>query len=108
VNSATGEAFAFYIGSDGFTEARTEVLDRGSSRGSTKGNVKEIGKIANRCVGVEVICGSISTFFMYFLDDFTKGGANMMVEIMRRSISKLRDMLAAQGMSLPKTGLFFF
>ena len=108
VDLQTGEASCFYAGADGFTEARTEVPQRGKSKGGTKGNVREIGKITNRCIGVEVICGSLETTFLYFLDDFTRGGANMMVEVMRRTISDLRDLLATKGMSLPRTAYLSF
>jgi hypothetical protein len=62
----------------------------------------------NRCMGVEVICGPINTVFLYYTDDFIKKGSNLMVEVMRRAISKLRELLAEKGLMLPKTGYFSF
>ncbi len=69
---------------------------------------KNCTKIANRTIGVEVVCGPVKGMFLYHAGDFVGGGANLIVEIQRLAMSDLADLLKKKGMKLPKHGMFQF
>lgn len=99
-----GSPQRWYIGADGFTDAKTKVM----KMSDTKGSNFPVDSITNRCMGVEVICGPIKGTILYFMDEFITKGSNLMVEIMKRAISKLRELLAAEGYELPMNGYCSF
>lgn len=105
MDASTGLPTSFYIGADGFTEGRTVEP---TSRDPVKGSAKEIGSLTNRLMGVEVVCGPVQGTLLYFTDDFTKGGSNLMVEVIRAAISDLRELLALRGLTLPDKSYFSF
>ena len=98
------DPICFYMGADAYSDHKS----RNPKLSNSKGDTFPVDDIANRCMGVEVICGPINTVFLYYTDDFIKKGSNLMVEVMRRAISKLRELLAEKGLMLPKTGYFSF
>jgi hypothetical protein len=102
--SSSGQPPCIYIGADAITESRTRVPRVDNSKGSTC----PVDSISHRLMGVEVVCGPVVGNFNYYTDDFIKKGSNLMVEVMRRSISKLRELLAEKGLELPRVAYFSF
>jgi hypothetical protein len=105
VDLTTGQPLAFYCGADGLTEHRTISP---KDRVGTKGSNLDVGSLTNRCMGVEVICGPINAIFLYYTDDFTSKGSNLMVEVIRQAMADLGEQLAIRGLELPKVGFFSF
>jgi hypothetical protein len=105
VDLSTGQPLKVFIDADGMTESRTVSP---KDKRNTKGAVIEVGSIANRVMGVEVICGPINTTFLYYTGDFTSKGSNLMVEVIRQALSDLRDQLALLGFTLPTDIVFSF
>jgi hypothetical protein len=99
-----GQPLLWYIGGDGFTEHKTKCM----KMNDTKGGAYPIDTIANRCMGVEIVCGPVKGTILYFMDEFIHKGSNLMVEVMRRALSKLREMLAVEGFELPMNGVCSF
>ena len=62
----------------------------------------KVGKqITNRLFGVQVICGPLH-FMMYIsVDNMISGGANLAIEIQRKSIEKLTQELEKKTMLMP-------
>lgn len=52
-----------------------------------KANSKNTTVIETRVIGVEVICGTIETTFLYLLDATVNGGANIMIEVQRQGVT---------------------
>ena len=68
-----------------------------------RGNTPKIGarqskkfagkQITSRVIGVEVHCGPVHGTFLYYTDNFVRGGANIMIEVLRQSILDLQILL---------------
>lgn len=93
-----GNPKALYIEADGFTEFKTRTPIQGKGRKS-KGDTKKIG---NRVIGVVVACGPVDTRFVYSLNDLIRGGANIMVEVVRQTIYDVSRILATYNLATPK------
>jgi hypothetical protein len=104
VRGETGQPTCFYMDADGFTDHRTKC----PKTGNVKGTDYPVDSITNRCIGVEVVGGPINGTLLYFVDDFVQGGSNLMVEVLRRAVSKLRDLLAIEGLHMPTKAYFSF
>ena len=65
-------------------------------------------KIETRMCGVRVICGDINEFWIFYTDNMMPGGANVMVEIIRRAIAKLEIRLARKGYKRPRRAFLYF
>jgi hypothetical protein len=96
----SGQPTSFYMGADAMTDSRSKQPKTANEKGSNF----PVSDLAHRCMGVEVVCGPIVGTFLYYTDDFIQKGSNLMVEVMRRAISKLRELLAEKGLELPKKG----
>lgn len=104
VDTMTKQPLRLFISADGFTEYRTAVPYVCTKR-HQKGDA---ARLQNRQIGVEVICGPISEVWLYNISSFVRGGANLMVEVMRQVISEVRDRMNALGFELPKLAYFQF
>lgn len=65
-------------------------------------------QIDSRVIGVEVICGSIETVFLYYTDNLVSGGANIMIEVIRQAQIDLARLLKKEGYNMPKEIAFQF
>ncbi len=63
---------------------------------------KEEPKVENRIIAGIVICGNVNTVFVYSMDQLVSGGANLMIEIIRRALSDLGELLKESNQVVPK------
>jgi len=63
---------------------------------------KEEPKVENRIIAGIVICGDMDTVFVYSVDQLISGGANLMIEVIRRALSDLGRLLKSKGKKVPK------
>jgi hypothetical protein len=63
---------------------------------------KGMDKITNRIFGIEVVCGTIETIFLYHVDQFIPGGANTLIEVQRQAMADLGKLLKEQGHPFPR------
>ena len=89
---------AFFF-NDAFTEMKGQMPHFKDINAKTKG----MPKFANRIFGVEVTCGIINTVFLYHIDQFLAGGANLLIEVQRQAMSDLGTLLKSQGHPFPMT-----
>lgn len=95
-----GNFTSAYFEADGYTEYKCLTPKNYYNRQS-KGDTS---KMANRVIGVIVICGKIETRFVYSLDELVYGGANTMIEVMRQAFGDLSNLLNRKyKMPMPKT-----
>ena len=62
-------------------------------------------------IGIIVVCGPISTRFVYSMDDLAAGDANMMIEVMRQAFHDLGKLLANyknRSYAMPRTAFLQF
>ena len=64
--------------------------------------------MGTRVIGVEVVCGPIDEVFLYLVDDLVGGGANFMIEVLRRALKDLSVRLQGLQAQLPKGLLLQF
>jgi len=92
---------ALFVLPDAMTDRRTQ-LPKEQADGSRVG--KDQNFLTNRIMGVVVTCGpEIDTKFLYHLDKFVPGGANLMVEVLRQVFADVSAILQKQGRRMPKT-----
>ena len=84
--------------SDGMTiyTTNTPKMFQKNSKG------EPLKKIQSRMVGMEVVCGDISTMFMYYTDNLVRGGSNIILEITRQGLYDLQKLLAEKGQIMPE------
>jgi hypothetical protein len=63
---------------------------------------KEEPKVQNRIIAGIVICGHIDTIFVYSVDQMMSGGANLMIEVMRRALGDLGELLKGRNQMVPR------
>lgn len=56
-------------------------------------------QVDSRVIGVEVVCGTIDTVFLFVADNMVPGGANLIVEVVRQAQIELARLLNGE---LPK------
>ena len=96
LDKATGQPLAAFIYSDAMTLQTGNTPKIGDVRSSKMGKV-----ITNRLFGVQVICGPLD-FMMYIsVDNMISGGANLAIEIQRKSIETLSIELQKRTMLMP-------
>lgn len=93
-----GNPLSVYLEIDGYTEFKTKTPIQNGCRRS-KGDTKRIG---NRVIGAVVACGPIHTRFVYSLNDLIRGGANIMIEVVRQALYDLGILLASRHLLIPK------
>jgi len=78
---------------DGFSVYKgvTPKWGRGSYGGKSH-TEKEAPKVENRVIAGVVICGMMDTVFVYTVDQLTRGGANLMIEVISRALSDLGEL----------------
>jgi hypothetical protein len=59
-------------------------------------------RIENRNIGAHVVCGSIDTYMSFNTNDLVPGGSNVIIEVTKRCIEVLAEMLSAKGYVTPK------
>lgn len=59
-------------------------------------------QIDSRYIGVEVVCGPVDTFFLYYMDNLIAGGANIMIEVIRQAQIDLAKLLKTFNLQLPR------
>ena len=97
-DKVTGQPVCAFIYSDAMTLLTGNTPKEGVKRSSKIGKV-----ITNRLFGVQIICGPIK-FMMYIsVDNMISGGANLAIEIQRKSIEKLSDELQKRNLLMPST-----
>jgi hypothetical protein len=94
------EAFMLF---DGFSifKGVTPKWGKGTYGGKSH-TEKEEPKMENRVIAGIVICGDIDGVFVYTVDQLTSGGANLMIEVIRRALSDLGDILKEIKQLVPK------
>lgn len=107
----TGQPKTVLFFCDGFTEWKGEtprfpgVHSHGAKYKTTH---------ASRIIGVQVVCGPIDEFFVYYVDDLVSKGANIMIEVQRQAILDVAKRLATFKTStgvcleIPKHAIFQF
>lgn len=75
--------------SDGMTVMKGNTPKKGTR--TSKGDHTHI---TSRIIGVEVHCGPVHGTFLYYTDNLTSGGANIIIEIMKQSVLDLQILLA--------------
>lgn len=80
---------------------RTSCIDGGPkvSKHTVKGDEKS--QFENRICGVEVYCGAIAGVILVHTDGTVDGGANYMVEVVRRVLIEVDILCKAKGYSRP-------
>lgn len=73
----TGQPTSALILIDAMTCVKGDTPHRGME------NVEDSNHVTSRLFGAEVHCGHIHETFLYYLDNMTSGGANVVVQIMR-------------------------
>ena len=93
------EAFMLF---DGFSIYKG-VTPKWSKRtfGGRSHTEKEEPKVQNRIIAGIVICGDIDTVFVYTVDQLTRGGANLMIEVVRQALSDLGELLKEKNQLIP-------
>lgn len=99
----TGFPKEVFIYNDAMTSSRGDIPKYFAKRTSNKGDV-----IENRLFGVEVICGKLSFIMFVSTNQLVKGGANLIVEMTRLTISKLAEQLQILDQPMPKVFNFQF
>lgn len=74
--------------SDGFSTWKGDTPKKGAR--TSKGDTNHI---TSRIIGVEVHCGPIHGTFLYYTDNLTAGGANIIIEVMRQTTKDLQVLL---------------
>ena len=63
----------------------------------------------SRVIGLRIICGPVDELFVYYTDNFARGGSNTMCEVCRRAMKDLGLILKNKhNYRLPKDGFFQF
>jgi len=84
-----GQPLTALLFSDGMTVVKgdTPRLGKEAAKGDTH-------HITSRIIGVEVHCGPIHGTLLYYTDNMTQGGANIIIEVTRQAIEDLQKLLA--------------
>jgi hypothetical protein len=85
---SNGQPTSCLFFSDGFSAWKGNTPKKGSRH--SKGDTNHI---TSRVIGVEVHCGPIHGTMLYYTDNLTSGGANIIIEVMRQSILDLQILL---------------
>ena len=97
-----GNPIGAYILIDGMTEYTT-LTPKSGKRGYVSKEYEGCAKFKSRLIDAEVVCGAnIDTNFHYYTDDMIGGGANTTIEVVRRSIRDLANLLKKEGKVMPK------
>ena len=81
--------------------SRTPILNGGDKVNEQKVKGDEKSQFENRICGVQVWCGDIQGEILVHTDGLIKGGANYMVEVVRRTLIEVDKMCHARGYSRP-------
>ena len=81
--------------------SRTPILGGGDKVNQNKVKGDEKSQYENRICGVEVYCGGIQGQILVHTDGLTRGGANYMVEVIRRVLIEVDKLCSAKGYSRP-------
>ena len=85
---SAGQPTSCLLFSDGMTAVKGNTPKKGAR--SSKG---ETNHITSRIIGVEVHCGPVHGTFLYYTDNLTSGGANIIIEVTRQAILDLQVQL---------------
>ena len=101
--NAMGQPEQAFMLFDGFSVHKgvTPKWSRGVYGGRSH-TQKEEPKVENRVIAGIVICGEIDTVFVYTVDQLTRGGANLMIEVIRQALSDLGELLKSRSQLVPK------
>jgi len=101
--NAMGQPEQAFMLFDGFSihKGVTPKWSRGVYGGRSH-TQKEEPKVENRVIAGIVICGEIDTVFVYTVDQLTRGGANLMIEVIRQALSDLGELLKSRSQLVPK------
>ena len=58
--------------------------------------------IENRNIGAHLVCGPIDTYVSFNTNNLVPGGANVIIEVTKRCIEVLGEMLSKRGFVTPK------
>lgn len=94
-----GNYTSMYLEIDGFTEFKTKTPIQSGGRRSKGDAAKQNG---NRVIGVVFACGQFNTRFVYTLNDLTRGGANIMIEVVRQALYDAGQLFASVYQIVPK------
>lgn len=96
-----GDPISAYILADAMATWSTESPKNGG-KGSTGKEWASCPKFDNRLIACEVVCGPIVAPFHYYHDATISHGANILIEVIRRTFADLARCLAERGLKFPK------
>jgi hypothetical protein len=106
-DKVTGNPSYFYICCD-YVSTWTGDTPRFNGVGRKTKSDESRETIKTKMCGARTICGRIFETMVFYIDNMTTSGANVMIEIIRRTLFELSKELATSGLKLPRNGFFEF
>jgi hypothetical protein len=103
-----GQPTSYFMMIDAATKHRGNHPKLGTKQNKDEIGGKQQSKFECRMIGVDVRCGPVDTMFYYTTDNLQKGGANVMIEVLRQALIDLDKILETHQMHLPLTGTHGF